>query len=93
MGIGAGVVKYIILTPLTVVGFVCMYIYGGGIITLFTTFQYLFSGHYIEAVLEYFFFSAMPPTSIGHVFLNVIVGSVAAGVKWFIAMAMMGHRL
>ncbi len=88
MGIGEGAIKYMIFTPLTVVGFVCMYIFGGSIITLFNTLGQLFSGHFIEAYIEYFILSALPPTSIIHVLFQVMVGSVVAGSKWFIAMAM-----
>jgi len=90
MGIGEGVIKYVIFTPLTVVGFICMYIFGGAIITLLNTLGQLFSGHFIEAFLEYFVYSALPPTSIGHIFIQVIVGTLVAGLKWFIAMGMRG---
>ena len=67
MGIVAGLGKYIIFTPLTVVGFACMYIFGGTLITLFNTLNQLFSGHFIEAFLEYFVYNALPLTSISHV--------------------------
>lgn len=93
MGIGEGVIKYVIFTPLSVVGFICMYIFGGAIITLFSTLGQLFSGHFIEAFLEYFVYSALPPTSIGHIFIQVIVGTLVAGLKWFIAMAIRGVPL
>ena len=93
MGIGEGVIKYIIFTPLTVVGFVCTYIFGGAIITLFTTLGHLFSGNFIDAFVEYFINSALPPTSFLKVIFQVIVGTLVAGIKWFIAMALRGHSL
>jgi hypothetical protein len=91
MGIGPGAIKYMIYTPLTAVGFVCMYFFGGAIITLFNTLNQLFSGNFIEAYLEYFIYSALPPTSLGHILFQVVVGTVVAGSKWFIAMALRGH--
>lgn len=93
MGIVAGVGKYIIFTPLTVVGFACMYIFGGTLITLSNTLSQLFSGHFIEAFLEYFIYSALPPTSISHVLFQVIIGTSIAGLKWFIAMGARGVPL
>jgi len=87
MGLGEGFVKYVIYTPLTIVGFVSMYIFGGVILTLFNSLSALFSGNFFQAILEYFVYSALPPTSIGHVLLQVAVGSLVAGSKWLIAMA------
>lgn len=34
MGYVAGLVKYVVKTPLTAVGFVSMYIFGGGILSV-----------------------------------------------------------
>ena len=90
MGIGAGVVKYMIFTPLTIVGFVSLYLFGGTIITLFATLNQLFSGHFIDAFLQYFIYSALPPISLGHIMFQVVVGTSIAGLKWFIAMAIRG---
>ena len=86
MGIEEGAVKYMIFMPLTAVGFVCMYIFGGVIITFIKTFGQLFSGNFIEAFLEYFLYSALPPSSIGQVIIQVGVGTLVAGIKWFIVM-------
>jgi len=81
-----GLIKYLIFTPLTIVGAVSMYLYGGGIVTLICTLPHLITGDFLEAFLEYFVYSALPPTSVGHVFVQVLVGTVAAGAKWYIAM-------
>ena len=93
MGTIPGAIKYAIFTPLTVVGFVSMYIFGGGIMTLFNTVQHLFLGDFVQAFLEYFLLSALPPASVEHVLLNVIVGTLVAAVKWFGALMALGHRL
>jgi hypothetical protein len=86
MGIEEGFIKYVVFTPITIVGFICMYIFGGSIITFFATLQHLASGHFFQAFWEYFVASALPPTSIGKVLLQVVVGTMVAGIKWAIAM-------
>jgi hypothetical protein len=90
MGIGVGVIKYMIFTPLTVVGFISLYLFGGTILTLFNTLNQLFSGQFIEAFLQYFIYSALPPTSLSHVLFQVLVGTSIAGFKWFVAMGARG---
>ncbi|MDD4496641.1 MAG: hypothetical protein PHV51_00585 [Methanosarcinaceae archaeon] len=64
-----------------------MYAYGGGIVTFFSTFNHLLSGGFINAFIEYFINSALPPSSIEHVIFQIMVGSVAAGIKWYLAVA------
>lgn len=86
MGIETGFIKYVIFTPLTVVGFLSMYVFGGGIITFFNTILYLFSDNFVEVFIEYFVNSALPPTSLTHVIFQVALGSLVAGLKWYAAM-------
>jgi len=93
MGIGIGLPKYMLFTFLSGTGFVCMYIFGGTIVTLFSTFTYLFSGRFIEAFVEYFINSALPPTSIEHVIGQAVIGVLVAGGSWFLAMAARGAPL
>ncbi|ABO35464.1 hypothetical protein MmarC5_1166 [Methanococcus maripaludis C5] len=81
-----GFIKYIVKTPLTLVGFASMYIFGGTILTIFHTISELFSGHFVNAFLQYFLFSALPPTSISQVVVQVAIGSSIAGIKWYVAM-------
>ncbi|NPE28669.1 hypothetical protein HNV12_12015 [Methanococcoides sp. SA1] len=87
MSLEKGFVKYIIKTPLTIVGFISMYIYGGFLMTLLNTFSEIFSGNFVNAFLEYFVYSALPPVSVEHVFIQVLVGTITAGTKWYIAMS------
>lgn len=88
MGLIEGMFKYMIFMPLTLVGFVCMYTFGGGLITLSKTWMYIFEGNFLEAALEYFFRRALPPTSLEHVLFQVFIGTVIAGLKWFIGMSL-----
>lgn len=81
-----GLLKYVIFTPLTIVGAVSMYIYGGGILALLNALPHIVSGDFIEAFIQYFLHTALPPTSIGQVIGQIIVGTAMAGIKWFIAM-------
>jgi len=60
---------------------------------LFNSLGHLFSGNFIEAFVEYFVNSALPPTSVGKVFFQAFVGACVAGISWFIAMARRGVRL
>lgn len=86
MGLGEGFIKYVIFTPLTIVGFISMYIFGGMITTFFNTVLYLLAGNFLEAFLEYFVNSALPPMPLTHVIFQVAVGTFVAGSKWLIAM-------
>jgi hypothetical protein len=92
MSLERGFLKYVVMTPLTAVGFASMYVYGGVIFTFLNSFKFAFSGNFMDALLEYFFYSALPPTSIEHVFLQVAVGTLAAGIKWYIAMSKIRSR-
>lgn len=89
MSLEIGLLKYIVKTPITIVGFASMYVYGGLILTFILTAKYLLEGNFIDAFIEYFVSSALPPTSLVQVFTQVIAGTVAAGMKWYAAMSMM----
>lgn len=88
MGLETGFIKYVIKTPLTVVGFTSMFIFGGIILTFLNTISEVLSGNIIGGFLEYFIYSALPPTSLGVILVTVIVGTLVAGLKWYIAMLM-----
>lgn len=62
-----------------------MYVFGGVVITFLNIIAELFSGHFVEAFLEYSF-SARSPTSISQVILQPFIGTTLAGPKWYIAM-------
>jgi predicted DNA repair protein MutK len=84
MGYLTGLLKYIVKTPLTVVGFVSMYIFGGSIFSVFSGLTHLFTERSVmEAILVYFVTEYLPPTSIEGVIGQVIAGTVVAGLLWF----------
>ena len=85
MGLETGLIKYIIKTPITAVGFTSMYIFGGAILTFFNTISEILSGNFIEYFIEYFIYSALPPTSLRHIFIQVLAGTLVAGFNWYIA--------
>lgn len=92
MGIGIGLPKYII-GVLFSAAFVPMYIFGGGIISLFKTLDHLAQGDFIQAFLQHYIYSQLPPTSIENIIGNAVVGAICAGLLWFIAMAKRGVPL
>jgi hypothetical protein len=63
-----------------------MYVFGGVVITFIKTSKELFSGNFVEAFIEYFIYSAIPPTSLPKLLSLVIVGTTVAGLKWYITM-------
>ena len=67
MSYETGFFKYILFTPLTIVGAMSMYAYGGGIVTLISTIHHILTGGFIEAFIEYFVISALPATSLEHI--------------------------
>ena len=84
LGYERGLVKYIVKTPLTIVGFISMYIFGGGILSVLTGVTHMFSDQSIlDAILMYFFTEYLPPTSVEDVILQAIVGSITAGLFWY----------
>ena len=86
MGMIEGTGKYIIGVLLAPPSFVAMYLFGGGIITFFETAKLMFSGKFIEAFIEYYIMSALPPTSLGQVLITASIGASIAGILWFIGM-------
>lgn len=83
MGYLTGLVKYIVKTPLTVVGFVSMYIFGGGILSVLDGLSHLATEQSVfGAILVYFVSKYLPPTSIEGVLLQAAVGSLVAGFLW-----------
>ena len=84
LGPERGLVKYIIKTPLTIVGFMSMYIFGGSIFSVASGLTHLFTNRNVmEAIMVYLFTEYLPPTSIEDVIGQVIIGSVAAGFLWY----------
>jgi len=63
LGPERGLVKYIIKTPLTIVGFISMYIFGGSIFSVASGLTHLFTNRSVmEAIMVYFF--TVPPANV-----------------------------
>lgn len=84
LGAERGLVKYIVKTPLTIVGFISMYIFGGSIFSIASGITHLLTSRSVlEATMIYFLTEYMPPTSIEDVILQAIAGSITAGLLWY----------
>lgn len=84
LGYERGLVKYIVKTPLTIVGFISMYIFGGSILSVGSGLTHLFtSRNVLNAIMTYFITEYLPPASIEDIVLQVVVGSVTAGLLWY----------
>jgi len=84
LGPERGLVKYIVKTPLTVVGFISMYIFGGSLFSAASGLTHLFTSRSVlEATMVYFLTEYLPPTSVEDVIGQVLVGSAVAGVLWY----------
>lgn len=87
MSLEEGFIKYVVKTPTTSIkGYMSMCVFGGFILTLINTFSEIFSGNYLNALLEYFVYSALPPTSLSNLLIQPFVGSFVAGILWYKAM-------
>ena len=86
MGRHAGAVKYAIFTPLTVVGFISMYLYGGLFMSFLSALPSLLAGNFMNAFMTYFMSEALPPTSLVDVIIQAGLGTAGATFKWFLAM-------
>ena len=87
MSLEAGFIKYVLKTPTTSIkGYGCMYVFGGTIVTLFNALSEIYSGNFVNAALEYFVYSALPPTSLFNIFVQPFVGSSIAGILWYFSM-------
>jgi len=84
MGYVTGLLKYIVKTPLTIVGFISMYIFGSGILAVWNGVSHFFTEqNVLEAIVVYFLAEYLPPTSVEEVIIQTAVGSVVAGLLWF----------
>ena len=83
MSYETGAVKYSIKTPLTVAGFIAMYIFGGGIMSIIVSLPHIIGGEFINAAIAYFLNEALPPTSIAEVLIQTALGSIVAATKWY----------
>lgn len=82
MGYSTGLVKYILKGPFT--NPIAFYIYGAGLLALINAAPHLLDGNYIQMAVTYFVTKHLPPTSLGQVIVQTLIGTVGAGIKWFV---------
>jgi len=79
-----GLVKYVIKTLLTVIGFISMYIFSGGIRAILDDLSHLLTErNVLEAVVVSLVSKYLPPTSLKEVLIQTVIGSLTAGILWF----------
>lgn len=76
-----GMIKYMVKGPFT--NPIAFYIYGAGVFALLNAFPHFLEGQFVVMALDFFTTKYLPPTSLGQVISQVVVGSGAAGIKWF----------
>ena len=76
-----GMLKYIFKGPFT--NPVAFYIFGAGILAVINAFPHFLNGEFVMMAFEYFVTKHLPPTSLGQIVIQIVLGSVVAGVKWF----------
>jgi hypothetical protein len=74
--------KYIFKGPIT--NPVAFYIFGAGILAVLNAFPHFLEGNFIMMSVDYFATKYLPPTSVGQVIIQTCLGSIVAGVKWFL---------
>lgn len=78
----AGLIKYLLKGPFT--NPVAFYIYGAGILAVLNAFPHFIEGDFVMTAVDYFVTKYLPPTSVGQVVGQVLVGTFVAGMKWFV---------
>lgn len=76
-----GMLKYIFKGPIT--NPVAFYIFGAGILAVINALPHLFDGNFVMMAFDYFATKYLPPTSLGQIFWQTVLGSTVAGIKWF----------
>ena len=77
-----GLFKYLIKGPFT--NPVAFYIFGAGFLAVLNALSYLLRGDFLMTVLGYLMIRYLPPTSVEQVVRQVLIGTLAAGAKWFV---------
>lgn len=76
-----GMLKYIVKGPFT--NPFAFYVYGAGILAAMNSVPHLFDGSFVMMAIDYFATKHLPPTSLGQITGQIVLGSSVAGVKWF----------
>lgn len=82
MGYVAGLLKYWLKGPFT--NPVAFYVYGAGLLALLNATPHVVEGEFVQMALEYLVTKYLPPTSVGQIIGQVLIGTFVAGIKWFV---------
>jgi len=82
MGYTTGALKYIAKGPFT--NPIAFFIFGSGFIALYNGLLGAKQG-ILNAAIAYYSTKYLPPTSIEDIIFPILVGSVIAGIKWWLA--------
>jgi len=77
-----GLVKYLFKGPFT--NPVAFYIYGAGLLAVVNALPHLLQGDFLLTATDYFVTKYFPPTSVGQIVRQVLIGTFGAGIKWFV---------
>jgi len=77
-----GMLKYIFKGPIT--NPLAFYIFEQVFLAVVNAFPHLLDGNFALMAVDYFATKHLPPTSIGQVVIQTCVGSIVAGMKWFV---------
>lgn len=69
-----------------------MYVFGGGTLAFLEALQHSLNGSFVSAAFFYFTTKYLPPSSVEQVIIQILVGSLYAGFKWYIKTPRMGSR-
>lgn len=82
MGYIVGLLKYVFKGPFT--NPVAFYIFGGAILAVLASVPHFLEGNFIHMTLTYFMTKYLPPTSLLQIIKQTVLGSLVAGIKWFL---------
>lgn len=86
MSYEAGLLRYILKTPFTsITGFISMYIFGGTVMNIETVLEALQQPNVVKAIVFVFLSEVLPPTSIEEILIQVLAGSIVAGLLWYVS--------
>ena len=71
---------------------IAMYIYGAGLLAIWNAYVEMVGGSFVAATFDYFVTKYLPPMSVEQVIIQVCLGAVVAGVKWYVFTPRRGPR-
>ena len=89
-GYERGAVRYVIMSILF--NTIPMYIFGGGALSTFEAITHTIGDGFLTGIFYYFFTKYLPPTSISQVVVQIAMGTVVAGLLWYVKTPRQGRH-